>query len=175
MKARVYLILLCLCVCFRMNAQPGLDHYDYDICYFVDNLPQIPQKDTVGFDGILVPSVIDSIYYSRLKYNTKFKLFNVIDTLHKRIELHFRSKKARAGYLFVNRAVADFFADSISGMDRALVVYVYDNQVVSTKKDVKRLLRLREKRISITGIKPDEQAGTITVYVQRNREGRYAQ
>lgn len=175
MKARVYLILFCLSVCFRMNAQPGLDHYDYDICYFVDNLPQIPPKDTVGFDGILVPSVIDSIYYSQLKYNTKIKWFNVIDTHHKRIEFHIRSKKARDGYLFVNRTVADFFTDSVSGMNRALVVYVYNNKVVSTKEDVKRLLRLREKRISITGIKPDEQSGTITVYVQKNRKGRYAQ
>lgn len=45
------------------------------------------------------------------------------------------------------------------------VLYVYNNKAVRTKKDVMRVLRLREKCIQISEITQDEQLGIITVYI----------
>ncbi len=45
------------------------------------------------------------------------------------------------------------------------ISYVYNKKAVTTKKDVMRVLRLREKCIQISEIIQDEQFGMITVYI----------
>lgn len=50
-------------------------------------------------------------------------------------------------------------------LDKMEVSYVYNNKSVRTKKEVKRVLRLREKYIQHAAITIDEHLGVIDVHI----------
>ena len=50
-------------------------------------------------------------------------------------------------------------------LDKMEVSYVYNNKSVRTKKEVKRVLRLREKHIQHAAITIDEHLGVINVHI----------
>ncbi len=79
--------------------------------------------------------------------------------------MHIRTKKAKDGYLFVNKHIMDKFTNLDCELDKMKISYVYNNMTVMTKKDVMRVLGLREKCIQISEIIQDEQLGIITVYI----------
>ena len=79
--------------------------------------------------------------------------------------LHIRTKKAKDGYLFVNKSIMDKIADLGCDLDKLKISYVYNNREVTTKKDVMRIVGLKEKRIQISEIAQDEQSEVITVYI----------
>ena len=61
----------------------------------------------------------------------------------------------------------EYISNNDSGsFDGLKVAYVYNNKAVLTEKDVMDVLRLRKRRIRISEIKPDNQSGVITVYIQ---------
>ena len=154
MKTHIYLTLICLSIVFCLNAQTGIagneKYNSYEQCIYVDNLAQK-----------LIPEIFVSTY-SKLK-TSDFKNSQVIDTIYQKREIHIRSKKAKDGYLFVNKIVMD----KITGLDldKLKVSYVYNNRVVTTKEDVMRVIKLREKHILISEILQDEQSEVITVYI----------
>lgn len=156
-KTHIYLILICLTVFFRLDAQieiAGNEQYNsYEQCIYIDNLTQKLTSD-----------IFVSTYYSKLK-TSDFKTSQMIDTILKKREVHIRTKKAKDGYLFVNKCIMDKVANLNCGLDKVKVLYVYNNKAVRTKKDVMWVLRLREKCIQISEITQDEQLGIITVYI----------
>jgi hypothetical protein len=79
--------------------------------------------------------------------------------------LFFFTKKAKDGYLFVNKSIMDKIASLDCDSDKLKISYVYNNRAVTTKEDVMRILGLSEKRIQISEIAQDEQSGVITVYI----------
>ncbi len=79
--------------------------------------------------------------------------------------LHIRTKKAKDGYLFVNKSIMDKIAGLDCDLDRLRISYVYNNKVVRTKNDAMKLIKLREKHIQIAEILQDKQSGAITVYI----------
>jgi len=157
MKVHIYLIFICLNVFCRLNAQTGIagneQYNSYQQCVYIDNLTQKLTSD-----------IFFSTYYFKLK-TSDFKTSQIIDTIRKKRELHIRTKKAKDGYLFVNKHIMDKFTNLDCELDKMKISYVYNNMTVMTKKDVMRVLGLREKYIQISEIIQDEQLGIITVYI----------
>lgn len=160
MKVYIYLILICLNVFCRLNAQTriaGNEQYNsYELCIYVDNLSQKS-----------IPDIFVSTYYDKLK-TSDFKISQVIDSIHKRREVHVRTKKAKDGFLFVNKYIMDHVTNLNCELGKMKVLYIYNNKEVKTKEDVMSVLRLRKKSIQISEITQDEQSGLITVYVLIN-------
>ncbi len=157
MKAHVCLTLLCLNVFFSLNAQTGIagnERYNsYEQCIYIDNLTQKLTSD-----------IFVSAYYSKLK-TSDFKTSQIIDTIRKEREVHIRTKKAKDGYLSVNKFIMNKVANLDCDLDKMKILYVYNNKAVTTQKDVMRVLGLREKHIQTSEILQDEQQGVITVYI----------
>jgi hypothetical protein len=156
MKAHIYLILICLNF-FSLNAQTGIagneQYNSYKQCIYIDNLAQKLTSD-----------IFVSTYYSKLK-TSDFKTSQVIDTIRQKREVHIRSKKAKDGYISVNKSIMDKVTSLGCDLDKLKISYVYNNRAVTTKEDVMRVLGLKEKRIQISEILQDEQSGVITVYI----------
>lgn len=157
MKPEIYLILICLNLFIRLNAQTGIagneQYNSYEQCVYIDNLTQK-----------LVSDIFVSTYYSNLK-TSDFRTSQIIDTIHKRREVHIRTKKAKCGYLFVNKSIMAKVANLDCELDKMKISYVYNNKAVKTKKDVMCVLELRKKSIHISEIIQDERLGLITVYI----------
>ncbi len=151
MKVYIYLILICLNVFCRLNAQTriaGNEQYNsYELCIYVDNLSQKS-----------IPDIFVSTYYDKLK-TSDFKISQVIDSIHKRREVHVRTKKAKDGFLFVNKYIMDHVTNLNCELGKMKVLYIYNNKEVKTKEDVMSVLRLRKKSIQISEITQDEQSG----------------
>lgn len=157
MKVHLYLILICWNVFCRLNAQTGVagneQYNSYEQCIYIDNLTQK-----------LISDIFLSNYYCKLK-PSDFKTSQIIDTIHKRREVHISTYKAKDGYLFVNKSIMDKVANTNCELNKMGVAYVYNNKAVKTKKDVFRILRLRINNIQIADITQDEQLGIITVHI----------
>ena len=156
MKTHIYLTLICLSIVFCLNAQTGIagneKYNSYEQCIYVDNLAQN-----------LIPEIFVSTY-SKFKVSD-FRNSQLIDTIHKKREVHIRTKKAKNGYLFVNKSIMDKIVSLDCDLNKLKVLYVYNNRVVTKKEDVIRVLGLRKKRIQISEILQDEQSEIITVCI----------
>ena len=156
-KVQIYLILICLNVFCRLNAQTGIagneQYNSYEQCIYIDNLNQKLTSD-----------IFVSTYYSKLK-TSDFKTSQIIDTIHKKREVHIRTKKAKDGFLSVNKHIMDKVTYLDCELGKMTISYVYNNKAVTTKKDVLRVLGLKEKCIQISEIIKDEQLGIITIYI----------
>ena len=157
MKTHIYLTLICLNIAFCLNAQTGIAGYErynsYEQCTYIDNLAQK-----------LIPKNFAIVYYSNLNASD-FKISQLIDTICKKRYIHFRTKIAKDGFLFVNKSIMDKVANLDCDLDNFEISYVYNDRIVTTKEDVMRLLRLRKKRIRISEIVQDEQPGVRPVYI----------
>ena len=150
MKTHMVIMMLCLTVICQLHAQsPGMDNYSYPVIVSIDNLPQSIKSE-----------VLDSLYYHKLK-KSDYISFVSQDHIKGTTQLNIRSKRAKDGFLFVNECVRDCAA----GDSLVSLVYVYNDETITTKKDVSRMLRLRKKRIRVKEIKRDDQTNAITVYV----------
>ena len=116
MKVYIYLILICLNVFCRLNAQTriaGNEQYNsYELCIYVDNLSQKS-----------IPDIFVSTYYDKLK-TSGFKISQVIDSIHKRREVHVRTKKAKDGFLFVNKYIMDHVTNLNCELGKMKVLYI---------------------------------------------------
>ena len=176
MKRKVIILVISICAFGNANAHsPNSD----SLFVYIDNI-FIGKRCCVDFNKI--PSVLIENYYCKyllecshtdISVNDPFSIINPktikqlfiekSDMLSTNGILHIRTKKAKDGYLFVNKSIMD----KITGLDldKLKVSYVYNNRVVTTKEDVMRVLGLRKKRIQISEILKDEQSGMITVYI----------
>ena len=150
------LIVVCLLSSFRLFAQTGIagneQYNSYDLAIMIDQLP----INTTS-------SIVDSSYYSHLK-QWDYVAYQIIDTTHRKREVHLRSKKANDGYLFINECIRDSLTKH-GYLDRQLkVIYVYNNKTVKTNKEVMKVVRLKKKRIQISELLIDEDLGVITIY-----------
>ena len=152
MKTNLCFILICLTICCSIKAQ-HYEHYNYKQTIYCDGLP-----------NNLVPDIFNQAYYSKLK-QSDINGKRIIDDAHKRTDVYFRSKKARDGFLFVNKTISDFLEESDFDQETIKVAYVFNNKTVTTEEDVIRILRLRKRRIGKIDIQLDEPSGIITAYV----------
>ena len=61
--------------------------------------------------------------------------------------MYIHTKKAKDGYLYVNKFIMDKVISSDCDWSKLKILYVYNNKTVMTKKEVMRVLRLRKKHI----------------------------
>ncbi|NCC99664.1 MAG: hypothetical protein EOL95_08210 [Bacteroidia bacterium] len=150
------------------------------LCVYIDNV-FVGKRCCVDFNNI--PSILMENYYCKdlLKCdhahspsNDTFSMINPKAIKNIFIEkkgelsvngnLHIRTKKAKDGYLFVNKYIMDKISNLICEFDKIKISYVYNNKAITTKKDVMQFLGLREKRIQILEIIQDKRSGIITIY-----------
>lgn len=125
----------------------------YPLSVYIDNLPYNIKSES-----------LDCFYYSKLK-PSDYKIVQTIDKESKKRELHIKSKKAKNGYLYVNKCIQhSITTTSDSNNDQLYVNYILDDKIVSNNKDVMQLINLR-KRIITEPIIIDEHNRAITVII----------
>ena len=151
------LFITVLYLCANLNAQI-YEPIGYKSIYYLDNLPLqiIPELFYREYYNSLGPSD----YKGTVKRNHTEKT-NVINL---------RSKKAKTGYLYVNGCIQDYIQQSEGELDQDSLLYVVNDEPVTTKKDVKRLVRLRKRRVLSIKIEHDSKSGLIMVYIQTARQ-----
>lgn len=151
------LFITVLYLCANLNAQI-YEPIGYKWIYYLDNLPLqiIPELFYREYYNSLGPSD----YKGTVKRNHTEKS-NVINL---------RSKKAKTGYLYVNGCIQDYIQQSEGELDQDSLLYVVNDEPVTTKKDVKRLVRLRKRRVLSIRIEHDSKSGLIMVYIQTARQ-----
>ena len=167
----IFLILTWLGVSFGLNAQAETavaghnPSFDKESAY-IDNLLVYQNKGRVPRK--LTSDIFDSLYYTQTEMSNS-KADMIIDITNKTRAFHMRTKKAKDGYLYVNRCITDKVLSSGCQQDTVKITYVYNNQEVTTKEDVRRVLRLRKKKIRIQDLILDERKGLVTVYIVDNK------
>ncbi len=162
----IFLILTWLGVSFGLNAQAETavaghnPSFDKESAY-IDNLLVYQNKGRVPRK--LTSDIFNSLFYSQLKrFSTSWIK---VDPTNTKMVYHLRTKKAKDGYLYVNRCITDKVLSSGCQQDTVKITYVYNNKEVTTKEDVRRVLRLRKKKIRIQDLIFDERKGLVTVYI----------
>ena len=157
-KALIFLILICFAACGRLSTQSGIadneQYNSYELSILLDNLAQE-----------YTPALFYNTYYGSIKTDD-CKSSQIIDKRHKKREIHTRTRKAKDGYLFVNKCIMDYITNNEGlNFDGLKVAYVYNNKAVLTDKDVMMILSLRKRRINVSEIVPNYQTRLITVYI----------
>ena len=163
----IFLILTWLGVSFGLNAQAetavsGSYPTFYKESVLLDNLLVYQNKDRVPRK--LVSDIFDSLYYTRPVIRNS-NSWLITDSTNTRRAFHVRTAKAQDGYLYVNRCITDKVLSSGCQQDTVKITYVYNNKEVTTKEDVKRVVRLRKRKIRISDFIFDERKGLVTVYI----------
>ena len=166
MKASLYLTFILLSF-FGLDAQAETtvaEHYPtfYKESVLLDNLLVYQNKDRVPRK--LVSDIFDSLYYTRPVIRNS-NSWLITDSTNTKSTLYVRTPKAQDGYLYVNRYITYTVLSSGCQQDTVKITYVYNNKEVTTKEDVRRVLRLRKKKIRISDFIFDERKGLVTVYI----------
>ncbi|MDU1890979.1 MAG: hypothetical protein E6767_09840 [Dysgonomonas sp.] len=130
------LILSVFLVTSFLNAQELEQYNSYDRYTYIDNL-----------DSRIVPKKFTEIYYSKIDESDFNILEQRIDTLNKVRSVYVYTKKARKGYLSVNKKISDIIQKNKYDIDRLTLVYILNEESVSTKKQIEKLLTLKENNI----------------------------
>lgn len=149
----VLLALLAIVPVTFMKAEPdGYEKYNaYQLVTYVDNLKA----------GI-ASGIISGSYYSKLT-SKDYSGSQLIDTVGKRREVRIVTKKARGGYLSVNEFVTN--AIDKEGVEVISIKYFVDGNLVSTDKEIGRLLRLRKRDVDFPRLSVRIENGTANVYI----------
>lgn len=166
MKASLYLTFILLSV-FGLDAQAETAVAEYYPTFYkesvlLDNLLVYQNKGRVPRK--LVSDIFDSLYYTRSVIRNS-NSWLITDSTNTKRTLYVRTPKAQDGYLYVNRCITDKVLSSGCQQDTVKITYVYNNKEVTTKEDVRRVLRLRKKKIRIQELIFDERKGLVTVYI----------
>ena len=142
--------------CCNLNAQ--INSIDYvkghstEQHIFIDNL-----------DQKMIPSIFKDLYYSKLK-KTDIKVdLQEIDTVNCVRRLYVYSKKARSGYLVLNKRIMDKI-DSLD-LNKIQISYILNNKIVSTSKEVNQILKLNENRIRNLNSLYNKKSKTLFVFI----------
>lgn len=176
MKRKVIIFIISIWAFLNVNAHnPNSD----SLIVYIDNI-FVGKKCCVDFDRI--SSILLENYYCKyllectqteFLVNDPFSIMNPKAIKQFFIEkndilstdgiLHIRTKKAKDGYLLLNKHITGKIMECCNNFNEVSVLYVYNGKIVSTKDDVKQLLKLREKDIEILSVTQEEKAKVITV------------
>ena len=106
------------------------------------------------------------MYYSKLK-QSDIKGKRIVDDTHRKTDVYLRSKKARNGFLYVNKDITDFIEveELDNDLERIKVEYVYNKKNVTTEEDVIQFLKLKKRKIEVICLSIDKPSGIITAYI----------
>lgn len=130
----LFCIITLLCVCISITkAQIYDEGYSYETRLYYDNL-----------DKELIPKAFHELYYSKITKQARKKnaIICIKYTQRKLTVLYFQSKAAKDGYLFINDYIMKQ-VDKHEWSDKLTLSYVYNGKDVCTKKDVMRVVRLK--------------------------------
>lgn len=166
MKASLYLTFILLSV-FGLDAQAETAVAEYYPTFYkesvlLDNLLVYQNKGRVPRK--LVSDIFDSLYYTRSVIRNS-NSWLITDSINNISVFHVRTRKARDGYLYVNRCITDKVLSSGCQQDTVKITYVYNNKEVTTQEEVKKVVRLRKRKIRIQDLIFDERKGLVTVYI----------
>lgn len=140
----------------NLNAQINFTHcikgYSTEQRIFIDNL-----------DQEMIPSIFKDLYYSKLK-KTDIKVdLQEIDTVNCVRRLYAYSKKAKSGYLVLNKRIMDKI-DSLD-LNKIQIAYILNNKIVSTSKEVNQILKLNENEIQVLNSLYNKENKTLFVFI----------
>lgn len=142
--------------CCNLNAQinstDSIEDHSTEQRIFIDNL-----------DQEMIPSIFKDLYYSKLKKSDIKVDVQEIDTVNRVRRLYAYSKKARSGYLVLNKKIMDKI-DSLD-LNKIQISYVLNNKIVSTPKEVNRILKLNENGMQILNSLYDKKNKTLFVFI----------
>ena len=150
----ITLMTLSVFTSFIMNAQPvrDLERYNfYEYIFIVDNLPQN-----------ILSNEVHEYYYRNLSQKQYRVKYQFIDPKAKQRIINAISRDAKSGYLFVNQRISER-VNNIE--DRLIVQYTYNGTPVESAEEVKRLVRLRRKQISVCDVEVGLNQGIVSVYI----------
>lgn len=164
MKIVIYSILFFLSISYS-NAQNSVKPKSNKYTLYIDNI-MIGNESEVDYSKI--PAVLFENYYREFintVVNKKMikELFLEKDTTNNKNSLYIRTKKAKDGYWFINKTVSDKIEVCCTNKSDVLVSYVYNYNLVSTKNEVLKMLKLRAKKIRILSVEWNNKINTITV------------
>lgn len=159
MNFRYFLLIFFIIVGeHRLNAQTeiaGNEQYNsYEQLLIVDNLSQT-----------LIPHILLQAYYLKLK-PSGYSVLQTLDVDHNKRYFIIHTKKARDGFLFVNKSIMDAIASDDYELDNLKVSYVYNGKAIRTNKDALFVIRLRKRNIRISEIRRNKQLGSITAFIE---------
>jgi len=168
-KIIIFFISVCYCLNSIAHSPPPESHR-----WYIDNI-----FVGVGETNIQkMPCIVLRYYYNEIFGDSLFsdhKVEMIKEIFIERGEcplstksVHIRTKKAKDGYLFLNKNITDKIKSLDINLDELRILYVYNNKVVSTKDEVNQLLALRKQNIQISEIIHDEHSKTLSVYIIEN-------
>lgn len=182
MKRRLKIFTILTLYFTNVNAHnPSND----SLCVYIDNI-FVGKRCCVDFRQI--PSILLENYYcndllkciyANSSLNDAFSMINpkaIKEIFIEKKEMlnvygnpHIRTKKAKDGYLFVNRSITCALSNQDYQIGKVEISYVYNGKVVTTREEVMKVLKLRANRIRALDIVRDETSGKATVYVEDKR------
>ena len=166
MKTRIYLTLFFLsffCNVDTQNCFIESEKYNwYKQHIYIDCLEQK-----------LVPEIFNNTYYTKIKESELYVDSQIIDTIHQKRIICIYTKKARDVsnddiniiVISANRMIMDKVDDLNWNLDKSRIIYIYNDKIVSTPDEVKKVIRLKMKNIQNSVILQDEKTNIISVYI----------
>jgi uncharacterized protein involved in tolerance to divalent cations len=164
MKTAIYFIFFFLSVFFA-NAQNALIPNSNQHTLYIDNIIVGNER---GTDYSKIPAVLFENYYKEFADTFVCKkmvkeYFLEKDTVCHKNSLHIRTKKAKDGYLLINKTLSDKIKECCNDWNEVAVFYVYNGKIVSTKDEVRQVLKLRAKKIRILSVEKDKNTNVVTI------------
>jgi hypothetical protein len=169
LKIAIYFILFFLSG-FYTNAQNSIVPNSNKYTLYIDN---IMVGNEAGTDYSKIPAVVFANYYKEFDDTVARKkmikeIFLEKDTVCNKNSLHIRTKKAKDGYLLINKTLSDKIKECCANYKDGQISYVYNGKTVSSKDEVRQILKLRAKKIQILSVEQDENIKIITISFVEN-------
>ena len=180
MKHAIKILFITICLSLNLNVNAHSPNSD-SLSVYIDNI-FVGKRCCVDFDEI--PSVLLKNYYCNYLFgcsHTKTSVNDPFSSINQKaikklfIEkrdiqstsgiLHIHTRKAKEGYLYVNKYIVDNIAHLDCEPDNIKIIYVYNDKEVETKDEVMHLIGLKKWRIKTVKVVQYEQLGVITVYI----------
>jgi len=174
MKYKIITFFVAILRYVDCNAQQAIFPASHRMTVYFDNI--IVSNIIFGNERMVnidkIPCVLYDNYYSKyivstndtlpkaIKSKIVKKIFIEKDTILNKNSLHIRTKKAKDGYLFINKILSDEIDKYCTNYD---VSYVYNSKIVYTKDKVRQILKLKRKKIKILSVKRDENTKIVTI------------
>ncbi|MFC3197065.1 hypothetical protein ACFOET_05530 [Parapedobacter deserti] len=122
-----------------------------------------PQRDVAGYDQYrlykkliyidnilqdLIPLKVNEFYYSLLKDKDLSKKYQEYDTIRREHNIYVFTKKAKDGYLNVNKGLMTFIASNDSNeVEVKSIRYIIDDEAIIKEENIAKLLALEKRKI----------------------------
>jgi|GEM_PF-2815541 len=142
MKGITLFVFILLVVIFHScRAQRDVAGYDqyrlYKKLIYIDNILQD-----------LIPLEVNEFYYSLVKDKDLSKKYQEYDTVRREHNIYVFTKKAKDGYLDINKGLMTFIASNdLNGVEVKSIRYIIDDETIIKKENIAKLVALEKWKI----------------------------